>query len=55
MVSARWVTKEATGVSRDVWVRRRWLDVACSGDGDLAKLNGDDAGGGNGNGTIGKR
>jgi len=39
MVSARWVTKEATGVSSDVWVHRRWLDVACSGVGGL--LNGD--------------
>ena len=31
MVSARWATKEATGVSSDVCVRRRWLDVACAG------------------------
>jgi len=52
MVSVRWATKEATGVLSDVWVRRRWLDVACSGVG--GRLNGDDAGGGNGNGTIGK-
>ena len=50
MVSARWATKEATGVSSNVWVRRRWLDVACSGVG--GRLNGDDVGGENGNGTI---
>jgi hypothetical protein len=53
MVSARWGSNEATGVSIDVWLRRRWLDVVCSGVG--GRLNSGDAGGGNGSGTIGKR
>ncbi len=48
MVSARWGSKETTGVLSDMWVRRRWLDVACSGVG--GRLSGDNAGGGNGSG-----
>ena len=49
MVSARWMTKEATGVSRRVGAR---VVAGCGLQrrGRTAKLNGDDTGGGNGHG-----